>query len=469
MKKTWMALPAALVLTLAGCGGNYPGNATLELPDQIPENVSLSGVVLELDSSIMDSLEPLEAMREEIRAFMEDPDGISLSFWRDISSERREQIEALRDEYAEAQAARMQAYNDWRAEQTNNLEQARTEREVVEAERERFQSFAGEAEARVTIISDNIKAAEERQGAIGNEVRDYTNQRIIDEQLAVRQLGQRANVLSWRSSRWRDGVDISGLSCDQHDDRVTLDLTAEDRSCVYISYPVAALANEEYDELLRKATREHLELNRDIGQTSTWNRQATGLRGELQEAREALQNAQILAENQTGTTARTLESNLNQLNARINRMEQQLSEAADQLTEGRFAHFVPVDRSAGTQTARQLRNSLNGHLADTRERIVERAIKNEVELDGQGNASGLSRKGDYVLALVDFREQSSFGRTRVEHIASLIDVSNNEPTIRDKQLVITTDDPVVGSGSYTADDRITDLVYRAFTRLQSNN
>jgi hypothetical protein len=465
MKKTWIGIPAALALTLAGCGGDYPGQAMLGLETERPEGVTLSGVVLEMNSGVKDKLPRFESMRQEIRAYMEAPNEVSLSFWGDLSSERKTRIEALRDEHAEAMATRMRQYEEWQATTTATLEAARAEQEKVNAEWERYQSFISEAEARLVAVTEKIKEAEARQVAINNEVRDYTNKRIIDEQLAVRQLNPRSGVLSWSSTRWRDGVDISELSCTPRDNRVTLDLTAEDRSCVYIQYPVAQLANEEYDEILRKATLEYLHLNRDIGKNSSWNSPGSGLRGELQEARTGVQNAQILAENQTGTTARNLTTQRSQLSRRIEQTENQLNEAAERLAEGEFAFFLPVDRNLGRQTGNELRNILDQHLAESINAQIERSIIKRSEIDNDGNAKGLSRKGDYVIAVVDATETNRFGRPSVEHIVALQDVSSKEPKVQDKKLVIELDNSMFGSGSYEVEGRLNELIYHLFSRL----
>ncbi|TVP93595.1 MAG: hypothetical protein EA348_00345 [Pseudomonadaceae bacterium] len=457
-----MAIPVALAL--AGCGGNYPSEASIDFGEPLPNGVSISGTVLEMNSGLKDQLPSINNMRQEVTAFLESPKDNQLSFWRDLSRERRDRIDALREEHAAAQSARMAQYTEWREKTSNALAELNAEKAETETQWERYQSFIGEAEAQLAAVNEKMQAAEARQAAITQEVRDYTNRRIVEEQLAVRQLGPRGNVLGWSSNRWRDGVDVSTLTCAPRDNRVTLDLTAEDRSCVYIEYPIAQLANDEYDELLRQSTLEYLRLNRDIGQNSGWNRPATGLRGELQQAREAVQNAQILAENQTGTTARNLENRRNQLNTRIEQTERQLEQAARQLDEGEFASFLPVDRNLGRQTGMELRNLLNDHIHEHIDSQIERSILNRVSVDAEGNISGLSRKGDYLVVLLNITERNRFGQQN-SHAAFMLDVNSGDLDIRDKTLMISDDNPFQGHGNFDRDDRFQDLVFSLFNRL----
>lgn len=457
MKKAWMAILAILVL--AGCGSKYPSEAILE---NWPDDATPSGVVIELNTGVADNLQRLDEMEDEIHQYLRDPEGATLSFLRSVSRERRDRIEALRGEYAQAQAKLMDQYNQWRAATSVELEEAHAAQATLSTDWETFQSFVANAEARVAEIQEQIEEAEARQIELSGEVREYTNQRIVDDKLAVRQLGDRATALSWRSSTWRDGVDVSNFTCEQQKGRVTLDFIAEGRSCVFINYPVEELAGEEYDQVLRDAMHEYLLLDRQVGEKSTWNRRATGWHGDLHEAREEVKKVQILAENQTGTTARALEQRRQQVESRIERAERELSDAAEQLQEGHFASFIAIDHSLGFGTRVELRNVFEEHLQELRAEIVERATIKQVPIGNDGLAEGLSGKGDFVIALIDGTAPGYYGRTHVEHVAVFIDVANGEPTVRDDQLIIPVNDGIGGRGSYKSEEDPADMIFELF-------
>lgn len=467
MKKTLLAIP--LALALVGCGSKYPDQAVIQMPDGMKDasGQKVSGLIIEMNSNLLDNMEELLEMRDEINAYTSDPEGTQLSFWRDLSREDQAALDELKNEAAQARAAQMAQYTAWRDTTAATLEQARTELGELQAEAARYHSFREEASNRLSVASEAIKEAEARQQDIGQEVREHTNQRIIDEQWAIRQLSENRSALSWQESTWPADADLSDVECGEREQRVTLDLLDEYRTCVYIHYPIAELANEAYDEMLREAMTEYMTLSHRLGQSSSWSRSATGLHLEVSDAKDALAKATILAENQTGQTERALNQNLRVLESRVQETASRLAQADEEVSEGHFPHYTGVSTPSNQLMWARMNTILHRHLDTKIEQLIERSIINQVPFSPFGEAEGLTGKADFLVAPIDITVQewgAYGGYERTLTTGFLLSLAEEEPVIEDGRLIVELSDDDIAYGTYR-DEPLSDLLYDVFEYL----
>lgn len=399
IKLTCFSLSLTLLI-LAGCS-DYPSDARITTDARISSAVQAwSGEVLEFDADIRENLLSQQEISESFTAFKVNP--TSLPEFANVAPEAvRSALKQIQQKRLEHQAALTEGYNYWKSQQQSGIDERRAKLAEFDSKVAKYQAFVTEAQARLETATQTAQKIEQALQEVNSAVVEHTNEFIVNRQLAIRKLNVNSSALSWRSSTWRDGVDLKDKSCEHQEGFVTLDHIGESRSCIYINRPVDEIASSEYDQFLREQTSRYLELKKTLGDESGWKKPATGLRAEVQTAEEAIKKAHILAENQTGLNQHQMQRERKKLQGELDSRVADLVAREEQVAAGDYPYFVTAEVDVSLSDTYDLDRVVYEHLSNLRNQIVADSLVERTPISQDGTVSGLSGSGAYLIVVAE--------------------------------------------------------------------
>jgi hypothetical protein len=303
-----------MLALLCGCS-DYPTSGRVEFRPptdaSVPASeidkikIELSGVkgsVFELDAAVM---EALDAALEDLATLKKDPIKAGTDFARKYPDADFSKIAAAREKLAQRRA--------------------RFEQDVAKAVAEREKQLAAEvaalrarhAQSAFDAVQAQLDEARNQHQDIAHRVLEATNKIIVDESLPVPVLDARYFKLSFETKTWRQNTPQERIDCQRPgrmwsystDTHIIIDERATRRSCSYYRKPSEQLTGHQYETAIRTAYD-------DVRALGIEDHEAA-----VKQAKQALDNASIVARNQTGIDRRRIGSELEQTDSRLKRAE----------------------------------------------------------------------------------------------------------------------------------------------------
>ncbi len=221
-------------------------------------------------------------------------------------------------------------------------------------------------------------------------------------------------------------------SCQADRYRVTIDMLAEEKMCLYLTDNSRgekyAKVADEFKSTFKTNFLKNLEKLNVIGQKGSWNSEATGLWAKLDQAEDALENAQETAQEEFGNPYR-IDSNIRNKNNALSRQKNNLERVSSedylnsQMTLGGM-YFSNMDEKT-TKLIEDYSEAVKQDLK-TRITVVSKLTFNPQE----ENATFDNVKGDlegYIVAGTIIGERD--GRRQPVGVISLNDLS--DPSLKD--------------------------------------
>ena len=308
-------LPAVALALATGCSSPYPDEAEFDLGDlSIAEQAEFRQQVLgSLDAGWSFMLSPdaaasvqplgehLDELSERLDEEPDKPADLALMYEGEAAAELERAYVTLIDK----RRANREAFESEQAEARAELEQARTElaaeREALDEKLAGIDAFVADEREVVEAREAEVEAVEAKQEALAEAVLEAMNEAIMEYELPVRAISE-FNGYSWRS--WE--VDRS-RDCPQAGNPLQVDARDTHGVCVMVSsrpYRGNDTVHERLDPILVSGLLDYYELGETLGFRGSFGRGAAPegtLRGDLDEARDALNDRFVVAENRYGT------------------------------------------------------------------------------------------------------------------------------------------------------------------------
>ncbi|WP_019563107.1 hypothetical protein [Thioalkalivibrio sp. ALMg13-2] len=307
-------LPAVALALATGCSSPYPDEAEFDLGDlSIAEQAEFRQQVLgSLDAGWSFMLSPdaaaavqplgehLDELSERLDEEPNEPADLALMYEGEAAAELERAYVTLIDK----RRSTREAFESEQAEARAELEQAHTElaaeREALDEELAGIDAFVADEREVVEALEAKIEALEARQEEVADSILAAMNEAIMEHELPIRALSQ-FNGYSWRS--WEAD---NSRACADTDNPLVVDARESHGVCVMVSsrpYRGDDTVQERLDPILVSGLLDYYELDETLGIRARFGRRAPDgtLRGDLDEARDALNDRFVVAENRYGT------------------------------------------------------------------------------------------------------------------------------------------------------------------------
>jgi hypothetical protein len=398
-----------LATAMISCSPGTPTEGRVTLDLESGTDFEINGEIFEFKASVLESAQEIAAIRNSIASFRNDtnvrPD---LSTYPDEAMEQA--ITFYHATYSEIQKERDSAYADWLSTKEHNLETVQAELAEISRKETLYKEYLIEPSARLSQLNEQLVSLETQLRQINGDVVAKTNSLIIEKQLSIRQLNEGRSALRWQVSRWREGVDLANVKCETTSPSLTLDRTQIDGTCLYVVRPVEELASADYDSFLVQQLDAHVRLTEQIGEASYRVERNTGLKGEIAAATLALQNAEILAENQTGFSNRVMELERRRKEGVREQLANQISRAKEQQSQGIYPSEIGVHGDMQTQlnASSRLRSATESYLAVIYESVAEDTLIQRSPIASNGSFSDLDGGATILVAVLEAKLSLGF-------------------------------------------------------------